>query len=76
MKSMDDSPMSVALRSAGYVPLPRLWVTQEQLDLIYYMARQNTEHVNAIRVQSRNSDADKQAQIDLAWKTKENGDGK
>ena len=32
---------AMALRAAGYKPLPRWWVTQEQLDLIEYMIRDN-----------------------------------
>lgn len=38
-----------ALRAAGYVPLPRWWVTKEQLDLIEYMIRDNAAEVNRIR---------------------------
>jgi hypothetical protein len=38
-----------ALRAAGYKPCPRWWLTDEQLDLVAYMARQNAEDVNKIR---------------------------
>ena len=38
-----------ALRAAGYKPCPRWWLTDEQLDLVAYMARQNAEDVNDIR---------------------------
>jgi hypothetical protein len=38
-----------ALRAAGYKPCPRWWLTDEQLDLVAYMARQNAEDVNSIR---------------------------
>jgi hypothetical protein len=38
-----------ALRRAGYVKLPAWWVTQEQLDLIEYMARQNKDDIDAIK---------------------------
>lgn len=40
---------ATALRAAGYMPLPRLWVTSEQMDLIQYMTRQNADEVNRIR---------------------------
>jgi hypothetical protein len=44
-----DSPGSRALRSAGFVKLPNWWVTQEQFELIEYMARQNLETINRIK---------------------------
>ena len=37
------------LRAAGYVPLPRLWVTQEDMDVIIWMAKKHEGAVNAIR---------------------------
>lgn len=40
---------SVALREAGYVPLPRWWVTPEQLEMIQWMARQNLPEISKIR---------------------------
>lgn len=43
------SPGAMALRAAGYKPLPRWWVTQEDLDLIEYMVRQYGDEVNRIR---------------------------
>lgn len=58
---------AVALRAAGYKPCPRWWLTDEQLELVEYMARQNEKDVNRIRseAQKRLSVED---QIDLAWK--------
>lgn len=44
-----DSPVSRALRDAGYIPLPRWWMTQDQVDLIAYMARQNKPDIDRIR---------------------------
>jgi hypothetical protein len=44
-----NSPGARALRLAGYVKLPAWWVTQEQLDLIEYMARQNLPDINRIK---------------------------
>lgn len=47
------SPSAMALREAGFVPLPRWWVRQEDMDLIEYMALKYAEEVNAIRAQAR-----------------------
>ena len=48
-RSASDSPAARALRAAGYVKLPGWWVTQEQADLVEYMARQNLPEVNEIK---------------------------
>jgi hypothetical protein len=46
----DTSPGASALRAAGYVRVPGgMWATQEQLDLILYMLRQNLPEINAIK---------------------------
>ena len=37
------------MRLAGYVKLPAWWVTQEQLELIEYMAKQNKNDIDAIK---------------------------
>ena len=42
----------MALREAGYHPLPRWWVTTEQLELVAYMAKQNGTEVNRIRAEA------------------------
>lgn len=47
------SPAAIALRAAGFVPLPRWWVTREQLELVEYMARQNADAVNSIRSKAK-----------------------
>jgi hypothetical protein len=58
----------MALRAAGYFPLPRLWVTQEQLDLIVYLAKQNEAEVNRIRAEaSERQDLTKEEEIERAW---------
>jgi hypothetical protein len=44
-----NSPGARALRLAGYVKLPAWWVTEEQLLLIEYLARQNLETINRIK---------------------------
>lgn len=57
-----------ALRAAGYKPCPRLWLTDEQLDLLVYMAKQNEAEVNRIRAEAnRAGPVDRQAEIELAW---------
>jgi coproporphyrinogen III oxidase-like Fe-S oxidoreductase len=64
------SKAAMALRAAGYFPLPRLWVTNEQMDLIVYMAKQNEAEVNRIRAAARAADAPKltrEQEIEQAW---------
>lgn len=56
-----------ALRAAGFRPLPRWWVTQEQLDLIAYMARQNQDEVNRIRAEASRRPLTREEEIELAW---------
>jgi hypothetical protein len=46
------SPGARALRLAGYVKLPAWWVTEEQLQLIEYMAKQNLAEINRIKDQA------------------------
>jgi len=43
------SPGAMALRAAGYKPCPRWWLTEEQMELVSYMASQNSAEVNRIR---------------------------
>jgi len=47
------SPAAKALRKAGFVPLPRLWVTPDQLSRIKRMAEENSDVVNEIRRKTR-----------------------
>lgn len=58
MENGSKSPIATALREAGYQPLPRLWVTAEQMDLILWMVKQNQDDVNRIR---------REVEINLAW---------
>jgi hypothetical protein len=37
------------LRQAGYVKCPAWWLTQEQFELLQYMARQNLPDINRIK---------------------------
>jgi hypothetical protein len=48
-REVSNSPGARALRLAGYVKLPAWWVTQEQLELIEYMARRNKDDIDAIK---------------------------
>ena len=48
-RSASDSPAARALRDAGYVKLPGWWVTQEQFELIEYMAHQEKETIDKIK---------------------------
>ncbi len=48
------SPGAVALRLAGYVKSPSFWVTQEQYELIEYMAKQNKADIDRIRNEAEN----------------------
>lgn len=64
---------AAALRAAGYFPLPRYWVTREQMDLIMYMVRQNEEDVTRIRVEANklpklSEEERKRREIEKAWK--------
>lgn len=64
---------AAALRAAGYLPLPRYWVTREQMDLIMYMVRQNEADVTRIRVEANalpplTEEERKQREIEKAWK--------
>jgi hypothetical protein len=53
------------LRAAGYVPLPRLWVTQEDMDIIAWMAKKHEGAVNAIRGEAIR-DTPRQADVSAA----------
>lgn len=47
-----------ALRKAGFVPLPRLWVTWDQLETIIRMAEGNKDVVNEIRQKAKRGGRD------------------
>lgn len=59
---------AMALRAAGFKPCPRWWLTQEQLDLVECMAKQNQEEVNKIRAEANSRPLTKEEEIELAWK--------
>ncbi len=56
-----------ALRAAGYKPCPRWWLTQEQYELVEYMAKQNAEEVNRLRHGKSRDELTKEEEIELAW---------
>ena len=48
------SPVANELRARGFIPLPRLWVTQDQLSVIFRMAEGHQEIINEVRAKHRN----------------------
>lgn len=56
------------LRAAGYRPCPRWWLTQEQYELVEYMAKQNADEVNRLRHGKPRAELTKEEQIELAWR--------
>ena len=63
------SPGAMALRAAGYKPCPRWWLTEEQMELVAYMASQNSAEVNRIRSKAAMPDEErKAADLNAAWK--------
>jgi hypothetical protein len=68
------SPGAMALRAAGYKPCPRWWLTEEQMELVAYMASQNSAEVNRIRSKAAMPNEErKAADLDAAWKNRKNG---
>lgn len=60
---------AMALRAAGYLPCPRLWLTREQMALVQYMAQQNEAEVNRIRWEAnRSAPMTKEEEIERAWR--------
>jgi hypothetical protein len=64
-----------ALRAAGYKPCPRWWLTQEQLGLVEYMAKQNQDEVNKIRSEANSRPLTKEEELELAWQKMKAGAG-
>lgn len=65
------SPGAMALRAAGYKPCPRWWLTDEQLELVEYMWRQNEAEVQRIRSLAYSEPTEvltREQQIELAWR--------
>ena len=51
MSKQDHYPVSKALRAAGFIPLPRLWVKATDMPKIHKIAHAYQEEVNSIRNQ-------------------------
>ena len=49
----EHSQSAEALRAAGFVPLPRLWVRPEDLEMVNYMASKHADEVNEIRAEAQ-----------------------
>lgn len=47
---------AIALRAAGFVPLPRLWVKRRDLEQIKIFAKQYEAEVNAIRAEANSKE--------------------
>ena len=50
---MTRHPVADALRAAGYVPVPRLWVRPSDVDALIRKAEAYSEDVNRIRAEVR-----------------------
>ena len=61
---------SEALRAAGYRRIPAWWATNEQIELVEYMVKQNGRDVNRIRAEALNI-----SEADLAWQQHERDKG-
>jgi hypothetical protein len=57
---------ATALRAAGFVPLPRLWVSESDMAAIHAIAHRHEPTVNEIRAAAAR-EAERQAQIERAW---------
>lgn len=66
-------PVAFALRKAGFIPLPRLWVRLEDILMIKELAAKYQSEIDSIRNPINNAHQDTQAQedprlsIDAAW---------
>jgi hypothetical protein len=49
-----NSPGARALRLAGYVKIPSLWVTEEERALIIFMAEKHLPEINKIKERAEN----------------------
>ena len=65
--------VALALRSAGFKPLPRWWVRAEDFELVEYMAQQCADEVNRIRAEEHSRPLTKEEEIELAWQRMKTG---
>lgn len=61
---------SEALRAAGYRRIPAWWATNEQIELVEQMVKQNGRDVNRIRAEALSI-----SEADLAWQQHERDKG-
>lgn len=54
-KSQESSPIAAALRAAGFVPLPRLWVRGDDIPLVHQITDRYKDEINDIRHRTRNA---------------------
>ena len=57
-KSEMKSPVANELRSMGFVPVPRLWVTHGQMDMIRKMADIHADVISEVRDRHRKMSED------------------
>lgn len=65
-----NTPVSTALREAGFVPLPRLWVQASDMQAIHQIANKYHATVNAVRTQFQANRLNKPNPVedkDAAW---------
>ena len=72
------SKSAQALRAAGYLPLPRLWVKEEEMGLIRYMAEKHADDVNRIRAAANGTpemtdEERKRQEMNAAWEQMKRG---
>lgn len=67
--------VALALRAAGYKPLPRWWVRAEDFELVEYMAQQCADEVNRIRAEEHSRPLTREEEIELAWQRMRTGAG-
>lgn len=66
--SFKKTKASEALHAAGYVRLPGLWATSEQIELILWMVKENLPEIQRIKMEARD---DKSADMEEAWRKHE-----
>jgi hypothetical protein len=55
-REVSNSPGAQALRRAGYVKIPSLWVTEEERALIIFMAEKHLPEISQIKAEAERLD--------------------
>jgi xanthine dehydrogenase iron-sulfur cluster and FAD-binding subunit A len=55
-REASNSPGARALRQEGFVKLPGLWVTEEERDLVVFMAEKHLPEINRIKAEAERLD--------------------